>query len=101
MTENKAQAIAEKLGKIKSLDANLQAEIERLRHKDIVEFEQVCKLHDWLEGKRRSRQFCRGVGESQTGKTVACDSYRLRHRPIQEVGNPPIVPVVYIQPPRM
>lgn len=100
MTENKAQAVAEQLGEIKSLDAKLQAEIERLRHKNIVELEQVCKLHDWLEGKRRSRQSCRVVGESRTGKTVACDSYRLRHRPIQEVGKPPIVPVVYIQPPQ-
>jgi DNA transposition AAA+ family ATPase len=100
MTENKAQAVAEQLGEIKSLDATLQAEIERLRHKNIVELEQVCKLHDWLEGKRRSRQSCRVVGESRTGKTVACDSYRLRHKPIQEVGKPPIVPVVYIQPPQ-
>lgn len=100
MTENKAQAVAEQLGEIKSLDAKLQAEIERLRHKNIVELEQVCKLHDWLEGKRRSRQSCRVVGESRTGKTIACDSYRLRHKPIQEVGKPPIVSVVYIQPPQ-
>lgn len=100
MTENKAQVVAEQLGEIKSLDAKLQAEIERLRHKNIVELEQVCKLHDWLKGKRRSRQSCRIVGESRTGKTVACDSYRLRHKPIQEVGKPPIVPVVYIQPPQ-
>jgi hypothetical protein len=100
MTENKAQAVAEQLGEIKSLDATLEVEIERLRHKNIVEVEQVCQLHDWLESKRRSRQSCRVVGESRTGKTVACDSYRLRHRPIQEVGKPPIVPVVYIQPPQ-
>lgn len=100
MVENKAQAVAEQLGEIKSLDAKLQAEIERLQHKNIVELEQVCKFHDWLEGKRRSRQSCRVVGESRTGKTVGCDSYRLRHKPIQEVGKPPIVPVVYIQPPQ-
>ena len=108
MVEDKAQAVAEQLGEIKSLDAKLQAEIERLRHKDLVELEQrkvcasgfpgaelfkkVLKLHDWLESKRRSRQSCRVVGESRTGKTVACDSYRLRHKPIQEVGKPPIVP---------
>ncbi len=42
MTENKAQAVAEQLGEIKSLDAKLQVEIERLRHKNIVELEQVC-----------------------------------------------------------
>lgn len=40
MTENKAQAVAEQLGEIKSLDATLQVEIERLGHKNIVELEQ-------------------------------------------------------------
>jgi hypothetical protein len=29
---------------------------------------------------------------------MACDAYRLRHKPKQEVGKPPIVPVVYVQP---
>lgn len=100
MVKDKAQSVAEQLGEIKSLDAKLQSEIERLRHKDLVELDQVLKLHDWLESKRRSRQSCRVVGESRTGKTVACNSYRLRHKPIQEVGKPPIVPVVYIQPPQ-
>ena len=100
MVENKSQSVAEELGEIKSLDGKLQAEIDRLRGKSIVELEQVSDLHNWLEGKRRSRQSCRIVGESRTGKTVACDSYRLRHRPIQEVGKPPTVPVVYIQPPQ-
>jgi len=56
--------------------------------------------HDWLEGKRKSRQCCRVVGESRTGKTIACNAYRLRHKPIQETGKPPIVPVVYIEPPQ-
>lgn len=36
------------------------------------------------------------MGESRTGKTIACDAYRLRHKPIQEPGKPPIVPVAYI-----
>lgn len=31
---------------------------------------------------------------------MSCNAYRLRHKPIQEVGKPPIVPVVYIQPPQ-
>lgn len=100
MAEDKAQAVAEQLGQIKCLEPKLQAEIERLRHKDFVELEQVIKLHDWLEGKRRSRQSCRVVGESRVGKTVACNAYRLRHKPLQEPGKPPIVPVVYIQPPQ-
>jgi len=98
MTE--AQAVAEQLGEIQQDNQSLQAEIERLRRKDIVELEQVRFLHEWLENKRKSRQSCRIVGESRTGKTVACDSYRLRHRPKQEVGKAPNVPVVYIQPPQ-
>jgi DNA transposition AAA+ family ATPase len=100
MTNTKAEAVAEKLGKIQPINDDLQREIQRLRGKNIVELEQVSRLHNWLEGKRKSRQSCRIVGESRTGKTVGCDAYRLRHKPIQEVGKPPIVPVVYIQPPQ-
>lgn len=98
MNKTKAQEVATQLGEIKAHNDGLQAEIERLRGRDIVMLEQVRKLHDWLEGKRRSRQCCRVVGESRTGKTMACDAYRLRHKPKQEVGKPPIVPVVYVQP---
>ncbi len=98
MDKTKAQEVATQLGEIKAQNDGLQAEIERLRGRDIVMLEQVRKLHDWLEGKRRSRQCCRVLGESRTGKTMACDAYRLRHKPKQEVGKPPIVPVVYVQP---
>jgi hypothetical protein len=95
-----AENVAQQLGNIDRADTNLQAEIERLRKRSFVQLEQVKKLHDWLEGKRHSRQSCRVVGESRTGKTMSCNTYRLRHQPIQEVGKPPIVPVVYIQPPQ-
>ncbi|MEH2030011.1 MAG: TniB family NTP-binding protein [Nostoc sp.] len=57
-------------------------------------------LHDWLEGKRQSRQSGRVVGESRTGKTMGCDAYRLRNKPSQVAGKPPIVPVAYIQIPQ-
>lgn len=100
MTINKAQAVAQQLGAIQLHDEKLQAEINRLNRKNIVELEQVRNLHEWLEGKRHARQSCRVVGESRTGKTVACDAYRLRHKPKQEPGRPPIVPVVYIQVPQ-
>jgi DNA transposition AAA+ family ATPase len=99
-TNIKAEAVAQQLGAFQPTDEALQAEIKRLRRKNVVQLEQVSRLHDWLEGKRRSRQCCRVVGESRTGKTVACNAYRLRHKPIQETGKPPIVPVVYIQPPQ-
>ncbi|NEO28570.1 MAG: AAA family ATPase, partial [Kamptonema sp. SIO4C4] len=98
--QNKAEDFAQQLGAIENSYSNLENEIQRLRKPNIVNLEQVSQLHDWLEGKRRSRQSCRVVGESRTGKTVACDAYRLRHKPIEEVGKPPIVPVIYIQPPQ-
>ncbi|MEH2318353.1 TniB family NTP-binding protein [Nostoc sp.] len=98
MTE--AQAIAKQLGGVKPDEEWLQAEITRLKNKNIVLLQQVKTLHDWLDGKRKARQSCRIVGESRTGKTVACDAYRHRHKEPKEVGRPPIVPVVYIQPPQ-
>ena len=94
------QAIAKELGRVKLDDEWLQAEIARLKSKSIVPLQQVITLHDWLDGKRKARQSCRVVGESRTGKTVACDAYRYRQKPQQEVGKTPIVPVVYIQPPQ-
>lgn len=98
MTE--ASAIAKQLGAVKPDDEWLQAEIARLKVKSIVPLQQVKILHDWLDGKRKARQSCRVVGESRTGKSVGCDAYRYRHKPQQEVGRPPIVPIVYIQPPQ-
>ncbi|MBD2497968.1 TniB family NTP-binding protein [Nostoc sp. FACHB-280] len=95
-----AKAIAQQLGGVKPDDEWLQAEIARLKNKNIVLLQQVITLHDWLDGKRKARQSCRVVGESRTGKTVACDAYRHRHKQPKELGRPPFVPVVYIQPPQ-
>ena len=100
MTEKEAQTVAQQLGDIQLNDEKLQTEIQRLNRKSFVPLEQVQVLHDWLEGKRLSRQSCRVSGESRTGKTIACDAYRLRHKPKQERGQPPIVPVAYIQIPQ-
>jgi len=97
---DKAQEYADDLGKIKPPDESIQKEIARLRRKSIFPLQQVKHLHDWLEGKRKSRQSCRIVGESRTGKTIACEAYKLRHKPKQEMGKPPIVPVINIQPPQ-
>lgn len=100
MTIQEAQAVAQQLGNIKMTPEDLQAEIQRLNRKTIVTLSHVDALHNWLEGKRQAKQSCRVVGESRTGKTIACNAYRLRHKPIQNPGKPPIVPVIYIQIPQ-
>jgi len=95
-----AQEWAELLGESKPDAAWLQEEIARLRKKTIMPLEQVSQLHNWLDGKRKSRQSCRVVGESRTGKSFACETYFYRNKPQQKTGKKPIVPVVYIQPPQ-
>ncbi|WP_373479135.1 TniB family NTP-binding protein [Geminocystis sp.] len=96
----KAENVAEQLGNINAPEANLQQEIKRLERKTVVSLAQVATLHEWLESKRQSKQSCRIVGESRTGKTIACNSYRLRHKPKQEIGKAPQVPVIYVQVPQ-
>ena len=100
MTSKQAHAVAQQLGAIPTNNEKLQAEIQRLNRKSFIPLKQVEILHEWLEGKRQSRQSGRVVGESRTGKTMGCDAYRLRHKPKQEYGKPPTVPVVYIQIPQ-
>ncbi|WP_242027324.1 hypothetical protein [Sphaerospermopsis sp. FACHB-1094] len=81
MTSQQAQKVAKELGEILPNDEKLQAEIQRLNRKNFIPLEQVKTLHDWLDGKRQSRQSGRVMGESRTGKTMGCDAYRLRHKP--------------------
>ncbi|MBD2074357.1 TniB family NTP-binding protein [Phormidium sp. FACHB-592] len=95
-----AKEWAEVLGEFQPTEAQLKAETDRLRKKTIMPLEQVSRFHNWLDGKRKSRQSCRVVGESRTGKSMACEAYFYRHKPQQEPGKKPIVPVVYIQPPQ-
>lgn len=95
-----AQEGAEVSGKAQPNAAWLQAETTRLRKKTVMPLEHVRGLHEWLNGKRKSRQSCRVVGESRTGKSIACEEYFYHNKPQQETGKKPIVPVVYIQPPQ-
>ena len=88
------------LGDSKTDEAWLQKETARLRKKTILPLDHVSRLHDWLDGKRKARQSCRIVGESRTGKSIACEAYFYRNKPQQAVGKKPIVPVVYVQPPQ-
>jgi DNA transposition AAA+ family ATPase len=95
-----AKELAQALGEVQPDTASLSLEVTRLRKKTVMPLEQVSKLHKWLDDKRKSRQSCRVVGESRTGKSVACEAYFHRNKPRQEIGKKPIVPVVCIQPPQ-
>jgi len=77
----------------------VSAEIVRLQRRWVVELEQMERFHQWLDGKRVARQPCRVVGDSRTGKTIACEAYRLNHPPQLITGRVPLVPVVYWQSP--
>ena len=79
-----AQAIAQELGDLKIDEQWLHKEIARLNKKNVVPLEHIRELHNWLDEKRKARQSCRLVGESRTGKTIACEAYTLRNKPKQE-----------------
>lgn len=81
--------------KDRTINQKTQQQIERLRHYSIVELEAVRELHAWLDDKRLCRQACRIIGDSRTGKTVACDTYRLKNGSKQPNGDAPLVPVIY------
>ena len=83
-------SVAESLA---SMDVSEQ--IRRLGRRRILELPQMLEFHTWLDGKRWARQACRVVGETRTGKTVNCDTYRLKCKGTQIPGQPPIMPVVY------
>lgn len=70
-------------------------QIRRLGRRRILELPQMLEFHTWLDGKRLARQSCRVVGESRTGKTVNCDTYRLKCKETRIPGRPPSIPVVY------
>lgn len=97
----KANSIAKELGDLPKDEKWLEQEIDRLHRKDIiVALEHLIDLHQWLDEKRKIKESCRVVGDSHTGKTVACESYALRNKSIQNKQQTPIVPVIYIMPPK-
>jgi len=83
------------LPRSRGFDAQVQQQIERLQRHCFVELEAVKQFHDWLDDKRHCRQACRVIGDSRTGKTFACDAYRLKNSPELGKGDAPIVPVIY------
>jgi DNA transposition AAA+ family ATPase len=96
---SEAQELATELGNLPQDEQWVATEINRLNRKSILPLNHVKELHEWFDGKRKARQSCRLVGESRTGKTVACESYVLRNKPQQIGKQTPIVPVAYIMPP--
>lgn len=96
---NEAREIAAELGNLPIDREWVQEEISRLNRTSILPLAHVKELHEWLDEKRKARQSCRIVGESRTGKTIACESYMYRNKPQQVGRQTPTVPVVYIMPP--
>lgn len=80
-------------------DVQTRQQLERLQNHSIVELEMVQQFHTWLDDKRQCRQACRVVGDSRTGKTVACNAYRHKHSDQRASGDAPIVPVMYLHAP--
>lgn len=80
-------------------DPQVEREIARLQRRWVVELEQMRRFHQWLDEKRIARQPCRVVGDSRTGKTIACETYRLKHGPTMVSGQPPQIRVVSWQSP--
>lgn len=72
-----------------------QDAIDRLQRQCFVELATVQQFHAWLDDKRHCRQACRVIGDSRTGKTLACDAYRLKHAAAAISGDAPTVPVIY------
>ena len=72
-----------------------EVELERLERQCFVELESVLQFHTWLDDKRQCRQACRVIGDSRTGKTLACDAYHLKFAAQTVSGDAPIVPVIY------
>lgn len=76
-----------------------QNAIARLQRQCFVELATVQQFHGWLDDKRQCRQACRVIGDSRTGKTIACDAYRLKYASQTANGDAPIVPVMYLHAP--
>lgn len=91
----KSEEIEQIVLRANKIDPETQREIERLQRRCMVELESVQRFHSWLDDKRQSRQACRAIGDSRTGKTVACDAYRIKSAINQSNGDAPLMPVLY------
>jgi DNA transposition AAA+ family ATPase len=74
---------------------DIEEKIRQLGKKRVLVVPQMLDFHLWLDGKRLARRSCRVVGESRTGKTLNCNTYRLKSKVVQVTGQSPNIPVVY------
>lgn len=79
----------------RSIEPETQETIARLQRQCFVELATVQQFHAWLDDKRQCRQACRVIGDSRTGKTLACDAYRLKYASQTTNGDAPLMPVIY------
>lgn len=77
------------------LSPELQRHLDRLKTPTILELPTVDHFHGWLDDQRDCRQSGRVIGDSGTGKSIACDAYFLKAVRYLSAGGAPIVPVLY------
>lgn len=77
--ENNEAEIVVPAARETKITTEAQRQVERLQQHRIVELEAVRQFHEWLDSKRFCRQACRVIGESRTGKTLACAAYQHKH----------------------
>jgi DNA transposition AAA+ family ATPase len=95
MTATDAGKVAEKLGAVKQLSPEKQAEIKRLRKKFYVPLASVATLHDWLGTRHLARESGIVEGDSGLGKTMGSMAYKLRVPVEPQSGKQRHMPVVY------
>ncbi|MBR8829674.1 MAG: hypothetical protein N5P05_001376 [Chroococcopsis gigantea SAG 12.99] len=79
------------------LSPEVRAEIDRLSRQPYLEYEQVQKCHRWLYTLVMSRMTGSLVGESRSGKTVACKSFAQKYNQIKTKYKKRIKPIIYIE----
>lgn len=78
----------------RTIEPSAQGAIARFQRRCFVELATVQQFHAWLDDKRQCRQACRVIGDSRTGKTIACDAYWLKYASQTASGDAPIVPAI-------
>jgi hypothetical protein len=78
------------------LSPELQEHIDRLKFPTVLELASVTQFHEWLDDQRECRQSGRVIGDSGTGKSIACNAYTLKSQSDPPDGTAPTLPVLSI-----